>query len=120
MAAKTFKITITLDEQDASYFQGLYRVAKRNARAEDAPKTIALKMAECEPHVGLLTFHTDPAKGKVWVEFPKADGPRGVIGRYLYVESLLQGLGSNPVGLDRGQLGPSRVVAIPLAMAPAM
>ncbi|MDH3685952.1 MAG: YkvA family protein [Myxococcales bacterium] len=40
MAAKTFKITLTLDEADAAYFQRLYRVAKRNARAEDAPKTI--------------------------------------------------------------------------------
>jgi uncharacterized membrane protein YkvA (DUF1232 family) len=36
--AKSFKITFSLDEQDSEYFQGLYREAKRNAKAEDAPR----------------------------------------------------------------------------------
>ncbi|HEX2163010.1 MAG TPA: zinc-dependent metalloprotease, partial [Thermoanaerobaculia bacterium] len=35
-----------------------------------------------------------------------------VVGRYLYVEGLVTGLGSNPVGLDRGQLGETRVIAL--------
>jgi hypothetical protein len=41
---------------------------------------------------------------------PPAQGPGGEVGSFLYVEGLLSGLGSNPVGLDRGQLGDTRVV----------
>jgi uncharacterized membrane protein YkvA (DUF1232 family) len=36
--AKSFKITFSLDAQDSEYFHGLYREAKRNAKAEDAPR----------------------------------------------------------------------------------
>jgi len=79
---------------------------------KEAPKTIAEKTAEWSRHEGLITFHTDPRKGTVWIELPPPTGERGEIGQYLYVESLLQGLGSNPVGLDRGQLGPTRLVTI--------
>ncbi|HEX7180231.1 MAG TPA: zinc-dependent metalloprotease, partial [Thermoanaerobaculia bacterium] len=52
----------------------------------------------------------DRKAGKVWLEVPKASGPGGEVGSYIYVESLLTGLGSNPVGLDRGQIGDTRVV----------
>ncbi len=38
MASKSFKITFSLDEQDSKYFQDLYRAAKKNAKAEDAPR----------------------------------------------------------------------------------
>jgi uncharacterized membrane protein YkvA (DUF1232 family) len=38
MASKSFKITFSLDEHDSAYFQDLYRSAKRNAKAEDAPR----------------------------------------------------------------------------------
>lgn len=61
---------------------------------------------------GLLTTYLDAANGKVWLETPPPTGQRGEIGRFIYVEGLLSGLGSNPVGLDRGQIGPSRVVAL--------
>jgi uncharacterized membrane protein YkvA (DUF1232 family) len=40
MAAKSFKITINLDEADSAYFLSLYRAAKKNADPEDAPKII--------------------------------------------------------------------------------
>jgi uncharacterized membrane protein YkvA (DUF1232 family) len=36
-----FKITFSLDEQDSKYFQDLYRTAKKNAKAEDAPRIMA-------------------------------------------------------------------------------
>ncbi len=59
-------------------------------------------------HEGLLAFHTDGAKGRVLLELaPVADGS---LGEFLYVEGLRTGLGSNPVGLDRGQLGETRIV----------
>ena len=82
--------------------------------AEEAPKeppTIEKLIENLEPHDGLLTFHLDRAKGRVLLEVPVAeDADTGH--RFLYVEGLLQGLGSNPVGLDRGQIGASRLVAL--------
>jgi uncharacterized membrane protein YkvA (DUF1232 family) len=39
--ASNFKITFELDEQDTKYFQDLYRTAKKNAKAEDAPRIMA-------------------------------------------------------------------------------
>ena len=35
-----FKVTFTLDEQDSKYFQDLYRTARKNAKAEDAPHIV--------------------------------------------------------------------------------
>ena len=63
-----------------------------------------------EKHSGLLSFFVDEAAGRVWLEVPATawDEPLEV----LYVEGLVSGLGSNPVGLDRGQLGPTRVVRL--------
>ena len=76
----------------------------------EAP-TIASKVGDLEARAGLLTTYLDRDAAKLWAELP-APGPQGVVGEYLYVEGLLTGLGSNPVGLDRGQLGETRVVRI--------
>lgn len=35
-----FKVTFTLDDQDSKYFQELYRTARKNAKAEDAPRIV--------------------------------------------------------------------------------
>jgi len=40
------------------------------------------------------------------------NAPAGTVGRYAYLEGLVTGLGSNDVGLDRGQIGPTRVVDV--------
>ncbi|MDH3404298.1 MAG: DUF5117 domain-containing protein, partial [Acidobacteriota bacterium] len=60
---------------------------------------------------GLLDLYLDPDGGRVLLALPAPD-PAGRIGRYLYVEGLATGLGSNPVGLDRGQLGDGRVLDV--------
>ena len=85
--------------------------AKRDGSTPETAPTVAEKTAHLERLAGLLTVYLDRAKGKVWLEVPPP-GERGVAGRYLYVDALVGGLGSNPVGLDRGQLGETRVVAI--------
>lgn len=60
---------------------------------------------------GLLDVYVDVEGGRVLLGLPAPDDS-GRIGSYLYVEGLTTGLGSNPVGLDRGQLGDSVVLDI--------
>ena len=82
--------------------------------AEDAPETLprlAEKTKGLEPVVGLLSLHLDPSRGRVWLELPPA--PKGETGwTFIYVEGLTSGLGSNPVGLDRSQIGESKLVTL--------
>ncbi|HSF42027.1 MAG TPA: zinc-dependent metalloprotease [Thermoanaerobaculia bacterium] len=82
------------------------------AKADNAGPlpTIAKVTEGLERKPGLLELWLDRSKGKVWLAVPPAQGPGGEVGSYLYVEGLLSGLGSNPVGLDRGQLGDTRIV----------
>ncbi|MEL7500764.1 MAG: zinc-dependent metalloprotease [Planctomycetota bacterium] len=53
---------------------------------------------------GYIPFIWDPAKGKIYLQITRPGE------EFLYVHSLATGLGSNPVGLDRGQLGDQKVV----------
>ena len=50
---------------------------------------------------GLLTVHADPAGGKVLLTLP-APAADGTIGTYIYAIRITSGVGSNPLGLDRG------------------
>jgi hypothetical protein len=53
---------------------------------------------------GFLPLYWDAAAGKLWMEIPR-------IGQeMIYQVSLPAGVGSNDVGLDRGQLGDTRIV----------
>ena len=80
----------------------------------DLLPTVAEKLVGLERHEGLLTLDFIRGRGKVWLEVPPTSAPDGEVGRYIYVEGLVTGLGSNPVGLDRGQIGPTRVVSLRL------
>lgn len=84
-------------------------LASGSAVAEPPP-TLALKTRGMTRAAGFLPFWLDDETGGVWLELP-AKGPDGVLVELLYVEALRSGLGSNPVGLDRGQLGETRWVA---------
>ncbi len=53
---------------------------------------------------GFFTFYIDTTLGKIWLQIDKFDK------EFLYVNSLPAGLGSNDIGLDRGQLGQTRIV----------
>ena len=53
---------------------------------------------------GFFPIYWDEDEGKVWLEIPEMRQD------FLYIVSLPAGLGSNDVGLDRGQLGGERVV----------
>lgn len=86
-------------------------VAAHAEAPADALPTIAAKTNGLESRAGLLKFHVDARRGKVWLELPAPDA-RGELGRYLYLEGVRTGLGSNPVGLDRGQMGDARLVVL--------
>ena len=77
-------------------------------RNSDTPKlpTITEKTAGMEKFPGYFPFYWDAKAGKVWLEIDKWNS------EFLYVESLPAGIGSNDIGLDRGQLGQSFVVRL--------
>jgi hypothetical protein len=66
--------------------------------------TIAEKTKNMELRKGFYDFYWDNANGKIYLVVDKLNTP------FLYVNSLPAGLGSNDIGLDRGQLGDSRIV----------
>ncbi len=63
-----------------------------------------LDLSSFERLSGLFDLYWDDSEGKLWLDTTGTDSP------FLYVSSLASGLGSNPVGLDRGQFGDSRIV----------
>ncbi|MEA2562642.1 MAG: hypothetical protein QOH06_4146 [Acidobacteriota bacterium] len=73
-------------------------------------ETFAEMTAGLERRAGLLTIYLDREAGKVWLEVPPAKAGSDEVGSYLFTEALRTGLGSNPVGLDRGQIGVFSVV----------
>jgi len=66
--------------------------------------TISEKVAGMEKFPGYFPFYWDAKSGKLWLEIDKWNS------EFLYVESLPAGIGSNDIGLDRGQLGNSFIV----------
>lgn len=84
-----------------------------NANAQDSKngggqtptkKTENIRTSTFQEYKGFFDFYWDDSTGRIWLQIKKFDQP------FLYVTSLATGLGSNPVGLDRGQLGSTKVV----------
>jgi hypothetical protein len=78
--------------------------------AESKPASFDAKTRGLERRDGLLTTFLDRKGGRLLLELPAPAGPRGECGSFLYLEGIRTGLGSNPVGLDRGQSGGTVVV----------
>jgi hypothetical protein len=68
------------------------------------PQTLTEKVAGMQKFPGFLPFYWDAKAGKIWLEIDNWNT------EFLYVESLPAGIGSNDIGLDRGQLGSSAIV----------
>jgi len=69
-----------------------------------AQDPIAKKTEGMTKKEGYFTYYWDEDKGTVWLEIDKLDE------EFLYVNSLTAGVGSNDIGLDRGQLGGTQIV----------
>ncbi len=78
-------------------------VALPAAAAEPLP-TIAQKTAGLTKIAGFVPLYRDDATGDMYMEIDRFRDD------FLYQVSLTAGVGSNPIGLDRNQLGPTAVV----------
>src|SRR6516225_9097326 len=68
------------------------------------PRTIDEKIKDAQKLPGYFNLYWDAKQGKLWLEIDKWDT------EFLYQSSLPAGIGSNDIGLDRGQLGATRIV----------
>src|SRR6202166_1959948 len=75
------------------------------ARADNTqPATISEKTVNTQKLAGYFNLYWDPKQGKLWLEIDKWNS------EFLYQSGLSAGIGSNDIGLDRGQLGATRIV----------
>lgn len=74
--------------------------------AAQALPSIADKTKGLEKRDGFVPLYWDPASGKLWMEL----GPGRLSQELLYVTGAPTGLGSNDIGVDRGQIGRERIV----------
>lgn len=83
----------------------LAAAAQKGAAPASSPSpSIAARTAGLERHDGFLPFYLEPKTGKLLVEIPHDTT------RALMLVSQASGLGSNPIGIDRGSNGPVNVV----------
>ncbi|WP_057940045.1 zinc-dependent metalloprotease [Algoriphagus resistens] len=66
--------------------------------------TQTLDLNKMSKRDGFIPFYLDEEKGRIYLEIEKLEW------EFLYVNSLTAGVGSNDIGLDRGQLGDTRIV----------
>ena len=79
----------------------------QNTKTNDETKplpSIDQKVSGMQKLPGFFTYYWDAREGKIWLQIDKWDT------EFLYVESLPNGVGSNDIGLDRGQPGGTQVV----------
>ncbi len=78
----------------------------------ESPQTLAQKIAGMDRKDGLFPLDWDAKAGKLYLEIPmsSAEMESGTGKDFLLLDQLPYGLGSNDIGLDRGQLGQGRIV----------
>ena len=71
---------------------------------EETQTPFQKKIAGMKAYPGFIPFYWDEKNGKIWLQIEKLEQ------EFLYIHSLPAGVGSNDIGLDRGQIGRARVV----------
>src|ERR1043165_5526545 len=79
--------------------------ALRSSLLAQAPG-IAEKTRGLEKRDGFIPLYYNPATGKLWMEISRFGQ------EFLYITGAATGLGSNDIGLDRGQIGGGGIVKI--------
>ncbi|MCP3917512.1 MAG: DUF5117 domain-containing protein [bacterium] len=67
------------------------------------------RIAGLEHRAGLFDVYVDQGAAEIFLALPAA-GDDGLLAECLYIEGLATGLGSNPVGLDRGKIGGTKLL----------
>src|SRR5690554_4459813 len=65
--------------------------------------------SELTAQEGFFTFYHDPQQGKVYLQVPRHSNSQTP--QFIFQTSLPWGFGSNDIGLDRGQLGATRLAS---------
>jgi len=86
-----------------SYFLIFYAITFPQITTAQANE-IQTKTSNMKKFSGYFTFYWDEKEGKIWLEIDKWDT------EFLYVNHLSHGIGSNDIGLDRGQMGKNSIV----------
>ena len=100
---KRFLIGIFLVLTSAAFTRGQVSPSTKDSIPKPLP-SIQEKTKGMEKFPGYFTDYWDAREGKIWLQVDKWDQ------QFLYVESLPNGVGSNDIGLDRGQPGEIQVV----------
>jgi len=82
----------------------LLAAAPLPSHAQQPLPSIADKTRGMEKKDGFVPLYWDSSAGRLWMEIPRMGE------EMIYQVSLPAGLGSNDIGLDRGQLGDTRIV----------
>ena len=75
------------------------------AAAQTALPSIDEKTRDLQKLDGFVPLYWDARSGTLWLEIPQLDT------ELLYYTALSAGLGSNDIGLDRGQLGDTHIIS---------
>jgi hypothetical protein len=81
------------------------------AQADSKPKTLEGRVAGLDAKPGFLDLYVDKDTAQVFAALP-APGADGVSVRFIYSTGLTAGLGSNPIGLDRGNASSGEIVRL--------
>ncbi len=87
-------------------------VSKSGSSSGGPSSSIADRTAGLDRRNGFLPIYVDEKRGTLLLELPAPGGPDGTCLEFLLNRGLRRGLGSNPVGLDRGQLRGADLVRI--------
>ncbi len=80
-------------------------LAQKSVSSSDERLTLIADRTAGMTHLpGLLPLHWDAEKGRLYLEIPRLGA------ELLYVDSLPYGIGSNDIGLDRGQMDEPKIV----------
>lgn len=74
------------------------------AAKKEKPVTFSEKISKLKKLDGFFPLYWDEKEGKLYIEINQWNK------EFLYINSLPAGVGSNDIGLDRGQIGENRIV----------
>jgi hypothetical protein len=87
-----------------SFFTLCFSLFPAQHTTPSEPQTLAAKIAGLHKIGGFFSLYWDEHAGKMWLEIDRFNQ------EFLYITALSAGVGSNDLGLDRGEMGQPRIV----------